>query len=151
MNFKQVYELVEAKKNLSLTEMLREECVDLVYDNDLSHGNEAWSMVVDGVFMIYLQEDIIEVRERFLLLHELGHFFCDNRSPLSNRKCEESMANLFACLYLMKNQIWHDSYFYEYLLCNGCDKQIASRVNDQIYQYKLQVQSNIGWKLLELM
>lgn len=150
MRFEDVYKLVESKKDLCLESLLEDCNADLIYDNDLSHGYKAWSMEIDGIFMIYLQESLIPVRERFLILHELGHRYCDSHSRFADRRKEECAANLFACLYLLQNQIWQTNFFTEFLMCNGADKNIAIYVNDRIYDYKLSLQQQMGWKMLEL-
>lgn len=140
MTFNEIYALVEEKRNMSIEQMLRECNADIVRDNDLMHGFEARSMIIDGTFMIFLQEGLLEVREKYLILHELGHYYSGT--------CKERDANLFACLYLIDNQIWDDFYFQEYLMRHGADRKVANQVNDDIYGYKMYMQSQIGWRIL---
>lgn len=148
MNFKDVFNIVEIKKELSISEMLKEINADCIYDNSLTYNKEAWSIKIQDTFMIYLQENLQEIRENYLLLHELGHYYC--HSICNNARCEENAANLFACLYLLNNRIWSADYFQNFLKNHGVDRNIAEKVNDQIYRYKLNVQNEIGWKVLEL-
>lgn len=140
MTFNEIYTLVEEKRHMSIDQMQKDCNADIVRDNDLMRGFEARSMLIDDVFMIFLQEGIPDIRENYLILHELGHFYCGTS--------KERDANLFACLYLIDNQIWEDFYFQEYLLCNGVDRNVANQVNDEIYGYKANIQSQIGWKIL---
>ena len=140
MTFNEIYTLVEEKRSMSIGQMLSECNADIVRDNDLMHGFEARSMIIGGTFVIFLEEGLLEVRENYLILHELGHFYCDTN--------KERDANLFACLYLIDNQIWEGCFFQEYLMCNGVDRMVANQVNDVIYGHKLQMQSQIGWRIL---
>ncbi len=139
MTFNEIYALVEEKRTLSIEQMLKECNADIVRDNDLMRGFEARSMIIDDVFVIFLQEGLPDIRENYLILHELGHFYCDTS--------KERDANLFVCLYLINNQIWEDCYFQEYLVCNGADRKVADQVNDAIYSYKMDIQSQIGWRI----
>lgn len=142
MKFDEIYRLVNEKAELDLNEMLKECNAEIVRDNDMMHGFEARSMMIDDVFLIFLKEDMFEVRERYLLLHELGHYFCGS---------SERDADLFACLYLIGNHIWEACYFQHFLMCNGADRHIANKINDEIYHYKLNVQQQIGWRVMELL
>lgn len=36
-------------------------------------------------------------------------------------------------------------------MCNGADRHIANKINDEIYHYKLNVQQQIGWRVMELL
>lgn len=141
MNFHEIYLLVNDKANMDLNSLLKECHAEIIRDNDMMHGFEARSMEIDGVWLIFLKEGLIDIREQYLLLHELGHCYCG-----SSERC----ADLFACLYLIKNRIWDACYFHQFLMCNGADRHVAYRVNDEIYRYKLQVQEQIGWRVLEL-
>ncbi len=142
MNFDEVYHLVDGKLGLNTEDLLKECHADIIRDDDLMHGFEARSMVIDDVFLIFLKEHLVEVREQYLILHELGHYYCGSNS--------ERCADLFACLYLIRNRVWEACYFHQYLMCHGADRQVAYRINDEIYRYKLQVQDQIGWRVVEL-
>lgn len=142
MNFDEVYHLVDGKLGLSMEELLKECHADIIRDDDLMHGFEARSMVIDDVFLIFLKEHLVEVREQYLILHELGHYYCGCNS--------ERCADLFACLYLIGNRVWEACYFHQYLMCHGADCHVAYQINDEIYRYKLQVQDQIGWRVAEL-
>ena len=119
MKFDEIYRLVNEKAELDLNELLKECNAEIVRDNDMMHGFEARSMMIDDVFLIFLKEDMFEVRER--------------------------------CLYLIGNHIWEACYFQQFLMCNGADRHIANKINDEIYHYKLNVQQQIGWHVMELL
>ncbi len=141
MNFHKVYCLVNDKIGMDINTLLKECHAEIIRDDDMMRGFEARSMEIDGVLLIFLKEGLPEIREHYLILHEIGHYYCGS---------SERYADLFACLYLIENRIWEACYFHQYLMCNGVDRHIAHRVNDDIYRYKLSVQEEIGWRVLEL-
>lgn len=136
MCFKEIYEKVDECLNYDIYELLKKENIDIVRDNDLTYGRKALMMSYDGFTIIFLKEGLDDQEERNLLLHELGHFYFDKKCSLYNKRTEENNANLFMCLYLLKNNIWVDLIFYYYLIGQGVDKKIALLVNDQILQYR---------------
>ena len=55
MKFDEIYRLVNEKAELDLNELLKECNAEIVRDNDMMHGFEARSMMIDDVFLIFLK------------------------------------------------------------------------------------------------
>lgn len=136
MCFKEIYEKVNECLNYDVYELLKKENIDIVRDNDLTYGRKALMMSYDGFTVFFLKEGLDDQEERNLLLHELGHFYFDKKCSLYNKRTEENNANLFMCLYLLRNDIWNDSIYYCYLVNQGVEKKTSMYVNEQIIQYK---------------
>lgn len=136
MCFKKIYEKVNTCLNYDVYELLKKENIDIVRDDDMTYGRQALIMSYDGMIIIFLKEGLTDQEERNLILHELGHFYFDKKCSLYNKRTEENNANLFMCLYLLKNDIWNDLIFYYYLIDQGIEKKTSLFVNDQIIQYR---------------
>lgn len=137
MCFKEIYEKVDECKNYGVYELLRNENIEIVRDNDLTYGRLARIMSYDSNTIIFIKEGLTDQEERNLLLHELGHFYFDKKCSLYNKRTEENNANLFMCLYILKNDIWNDLIYYCYLIEQGVEKKISMFVNEQIIQYRI--------------
>ncbi len=136
MCFKDIYNKVEECLDYDLYELLEKENIDVVRDNDLVFGKCARIMSYNSMTIIFLKEGLDDQEERNLLLHELGHYYFDKKCYLSNKRTEENNANLFMCLYLLKNDIWEDFIFHYFLIGQGVEKKISMSVNEQIIQYR---------------
>lgn len=137
MCFKKVYERVNECLEYDVYELLEKEEIDIVRDNDMTYGKKALIMSYDSLTIIFLNEGLDDQEERNLILHELGHYYFDSKCAFSNKRTEENNANLFMCLYLLKNDIWSDLTFSCYLINHGIEKRIAYYVNELVIQYKI--------------
>lgn len=148
MNFKSIYENVELYKSMSLKELLKEFHIKIVYDDSLCYGRDSRTVSVDGITLVFAKEGLPEEKERFLVLHEIGHLVC-GCSWLRNNSANELDANTFACLYLLHNDIWESQYFRVFLKENGVPAEIANRVQERIYQFKMTERHGDDWLLME--
>lgn len=137
MCFKEIYNKVQECLNYDIYELLEIENIEIVRDNDLTYGRLARIMSYDGNTIIFLKEGLDDQQERNLILHELGHYYFDKKCFLSNKRTEENNANLFMCLYLLKNDIWDDLIYYQYLINQGIEKKISMLINEMIIQYRM--------------
>lgn len=149
MKFKIVYEKVESLKQYSLSELINMEGIDIVRDNDLTFNRKARMMSHDNKSIIFLQEALSDQEEEILILHELGHFYFDSRITLANKRMEERTANLFMCLFVLKNNIWNCEYYQQYLIKKGINNGIANDVNEMIKQYKMTERYGHNWLAME--
>lgn len=150
MKFKIVYEKVESIKQFSLSELIYMEGIDIVRDNDLTFNRKARMMSHDNKHIIFLQEALSDQEEEILILHELGHFYFDSRITLANKRMEERTANLFMCLFILKNNIWNCEYYQQYLINNGINSGIANDINEMIRQYKMTERYGHNWLAMEI-
>lgn len=150
MKFKAVYEKVESIKQFSLSELIHMEDIDIIRDNDLTFNRKARIMSHNHKIIIFLQEALSDQEEEILILHELGHFYFDSRITLANKRMEERTANLFMCLYILKNDIWSCNYYQQYLINKGIDSIIANDINEMIRQYKMAEKYGHNWLAMEI-
>ncbi|WP_320973832.1 ImmA/IrrE family metallo-endopeptidase [Dysgonomonas capnocytophagoides] len=149
-------EKVELIKNLSVNQMVSVEGIDIIYDEALCYGRDSRIDRGYGQVVIFIKPGLPDQHENFLLLHELGHYFLHMRTGISdialqlrNTRREENEANIFACLYLLDNQI-HDNEYYDTYLCSvGVPVKIADYVQECIHQYKQVRRWGNKWMRLE--
>ena len=103
MQFGKIYELVEEIKQFEIKDLIIKERIELVYDSMLCYGKECRFDANQGITAIFIKEGLQENYEKFLLLHELGHYFIHYRTGIMstsllirNTRKEENEANLFA-------------------------------------------------------
>lgn len=150
MCFEKVYGKVEECKQYSVYELVNMEGIDIIRDDDLTQGRKAKMMSHEGNTIIFLQEGLSDQEEENLLLHELGHYYFDSGCSFVNKRMEENNANLFMCLFLIKNDIWQSQYFQEYLMSLGIDHKITNQVNDMIMQFKMTIIYENSWLIKEI-
>lgn len=149
MCFNEVYEKVQYCLEYDIFEILQQEKIDIVRDSDLCYGKSARLMSHQNKSIIFLQEGLSDQEERNLILHELGHFYFDSESAYKNSRVEETNANLFMCLYILKNDIWDYNDFQCYLINEGIDKKIAYQINEMIFQNKMAKKYGDSWLIME--
>lgn len=89
---------------------------------------------------IFIRESITDEQyKQFLILHEVGHHLLHDDRITSfyykirmSRSKNELEANLFACLYLLRDESLEDLNVIEYLSNNGVPKKVAIKVFDHI-------------------
>lgn len=142
MCFKNIYGKVEELKNYSVSELIELLDIELIYSNELE---------VKSVYMkkdkpiIILQVDLSGLERDIVLLHEIGHHLFNRDTWLYNQRTNENNANLFMCLYLLKNEIWSYEYFDRYLIDLGVTPIVARMFNERVHQHKLQVKYELAY------
>ena len=118
MEFIKIMEKVADLNSLSIKDMIESEGIDVIYDEVLCYGRDSRIDKGYGQVVIFVKPDLPEQYEKFLLLHELGHFhlhmttgISDAALQIRNIRREENEANIFACLYLLDNQIYDSEYY----------------------------------------
>ena len=106
-------------------------------------------MKFDEIYRLVNEKTELDLNE--LLKECNAEIVRDNDMMHGFEASSERDADLFACLYLIGNHIWEACYFQHFLMCNGADRHIANKINDEIYHYKLNVQQQIGWRVMELL
>ena len=156
MEFKKIMEKVDDLKNLSPKDLINSEGIDVIYDEALCYGRDSRIDKGYGQVVIFINPGLPEQYEQFLLLHELGHFYLHMTTGISdaalqirNIRREENEANIFACLYLLDNQIYDNEYHDTYLCSVGVPAKIADYVQEYIYQYKQVRKWGNKWMRLE--
>lgn len=156
MEFIKIMEKVADLNSLSIKDMIESEGIDVIYDEVLCYGRDSRIDKGYGQVVIFVKPDLPEQYEKFLLLHELGHFhlhmttgISDAALQIRNIRREENEANIFACLYLLDNQIYDSGYYDTYLCSVGVPSKIADYVQECIYQYKQVRKWGNKWMRLE--
>lgn len=156
MEFIKIMEKVADLNSLSIKDMIESEGIDVIYDEVLCYGRDSRIDKGYGQVVIFVKPDLPEQYEKFLLLHELEHFhlhmttgISDAALQIRNIRREENEANIFACLYLLDNQIYDSEYYDTYLCSVGVPTKIADYVQECIYQYKQVRKWGNKWMRLE--
>lgn len=136
MCFKDIYMKVEELKDHSISTILDNMNIDVIYQECMPLGKQAVALPENN--SIVISNILPEQNEKNILLHEIGHLLFDKRCTLANHRTEENNANIFMCLYLIHNEIWDSDYFDTYLIYNGVQPKIARRFNDSVWQFKNQ-------------
>ena len=100
---------------------------------------KAYAFLVDKV--IYIKSNLDERLRKFIILHELGHFFLHNEKSAYAFKTYgtskmEMEANMFAALYLLNDVDLSDLDIPAYLISEGVPKKIAYRCHELIEENK---------------
>lgn len=140
MSFKEIYEMVEKLKELSIEDLL-----DLLDINIVINPNTDKAIYVNyqNCPTIVVQENVTEIA-KCILLHEIGHHLLDRCSYLNNR-ANENNANTFMCLMILKNDIWNSDYFDTYLINQGVKPKVARAFNDAVQQRKIQIKYDLAY------
>lgn len=144
MLFERVLEKAMYVSEQSVYDLLFENDIKLAYDDCLIISDtDGYLSIYNNNSTIFLKPNLHVNRERFIILHELGHFFLDykpNSLFYMNQNYKgryELRANLFACLCLLKNVDLSNLNIISYLMCHGCPRNIAISFFDYAAQNML--------------
>ncbi len=142
MCFRKIYSKVEELKYLSINELIELLQVDIKYSDNI----DCKAMYIRYIKpTIVIKSNLTSYDSNLAILHEIGHHLFNRGSWLLNQRTEENNANLFMCLYLLKNEIWECDFFDWHLINLGVTPSIARMFNERVYQYKLQVKYELAY------
>lgn len=94
--------------------------------------------------MLFLRDNTPSPYRNFLILHELGHYFCQYDKDISfaytirmSRSRAELEANTFACLYLLKDENLENTDIIELWKHRGVPEKVALKVYDYMLEQRL--------------
>ena len=131
--------------------MLKELDIDICYDDDMVQ--QGYARIYSGVVgnCLFIKTNLEPAFEQFLILHELAHFILHRGTCTlftSSSKLEYE-ANMFACLWLIKNQIDTAIYYDIYLLEQAVPERIISSFQDSLFQYRQAKKYKNSWYRME--
>lgn len=124
---------IQPIRNLSIDDLLRECEIEIFFDERMNNKkNDAFLDTSQGKKTLFIKTDLEKNYENFVILHEVGHFllhYDGTRSfsfYLSRYKWRlENEANMFAFLFLLKDEDIEDQNIINIAIHKGIPEQIA--------------------------
>lgn len=143
-----VLSCLKSIKNSSISNILLNNNINIKISDNIKHM--ALISFANNTTYIYLQNHDHVINNPFIILHELGHYFCNIRNGTYlfkgsfNASRSELKANLFACLYLLQSFDYSKSNsITDYLINNGCPHNIAYNAFEYLQRNNIIPQNEI--------
>lgn len=151
MKFKEIMNCVNEYLESDVYELLKELNIDITYDNDLAGNKDCRIFSCEDGNCIFIKENLNPLYEQFLILHEIGHYLMhyDISTYFTPVGRIENEANMFACLWLIKNDIDSAQYYDQYLINCGVPINIAIKFQDTLYQFRQSQRYGNVWLRME--
>lgn len=151
MKFEEIMNCVNEHLVSDVYELLKELDIDIAYDNDLAGNKECRIFSCKDGNCVFIKENLNPLYEQFLLLHEMGHYLMHYGvstyfTPAGRLEHE---ANMFVCLWLIKNDIDSTQYYDQYLIGCGVPISVAVDFQDTLYQFRQTQRYGNTWLRME--
>lgn len=153
MTFDKILKTVQGIiENYSLDDYIKENNIHLEYDEDMLKNKDSVIISIQNDTCIFIKPNLNEEYEKFLILHELGHYVLhrDCSKLLTSSTKMEHEANMFACLWLINCNIKDSIYFDTWLLSQNVPHQVTNDFQDTLYQYKQTSKFGDKWLRMEI-
>ncbi len=143
-----VYQQVQSTKNYCIDDLLSILNIEVFHDERMNNKkNDAFLDASDERNILFIKDNLNEDYERFVILHEIGHLLLHYDGTrtfsfyLSRYKWRvESEANMFAFLYLLKDEDLEDQNILNIAIHKGIPEQIAIKAYESLSLVQLQNQ-----------